>query len=249
MNGVMIDAEALKEFLDKAEPFIPEDAFGSWAEQLDQRLRSADRQFGLVQQSGGDPEKLPWHLIPATRRLPAAERERGAERAYALARLAESGNGQQFWELVDSWEERPKWALEWATYWFYLANPERAPWWARWLYNPGNQTGAFVLLLDDPRVMEPRVPPSQQYGQIAQGMGLLGAVLESIHRLPRVPDSHRPLICLSLVYAVYMFTVTSWRMTTEFTQVLPPFARVVEGLLGIRHGEGVQLEQRESQKL
>lgn len=235
MKRPMIDAETLNEFLGKAEPMLSEEQILTCVSLLKQRTEMASDLFVRALSGGDAAETVIWDLVPATRRLPQSERERFAEFARSLLEKGQKGRVEEIWEALDNWAERPKWVLEWATFWLYLSDPLRYPWWTRWLYNPESHTGALLLVLDDPDVVNPVWPPSYLYNQMQLTQHLLSAVLEATHRLQQIPDLHRPLVSLSWVYAVYMFTMASWRMTSEFTQVLPPFPKVVEGLLGIKH--------------
>lgn len=238
MQRLMIDAETLNEFLGKAEPLLSEERILKIVSQLEQRTGLASDLIDRALSGGDGAESAIWNWVPATRRLSLEERARFE--GFARSFLEKTGNRrmEEAWELLDHWDERPKWGLEWATFWFHLSDPSRFPWWTRWMYTPESHTGAVLLVLDDPDVIQPGQPPSLLFSQIQLAQQVLSAVLEATHRMERVPDTYRPILCLSWVYAVYIFTMASWRMTSEFTQVLPPFPKVVEGLLGIKHMGG-----------
>ncbi|MEB3102987.1 hypothetical protein [Ferviditalea candida] len=238
MQRLMIDAETLNEFLGKAEPLLSEEQIMRIVFRLEQRSKLAPDLLGRALSEGDVADAAIWNWVPATRRLSQDERARFTEFARTFLAKARNHSTEEALELLDHWDERPKWGLEWATFWLHLSDPSRFPWWTRWMYTPETHTGAVLLVLDDPDVIQPGQPPSFLFSQIQLTQQVLSAVLEATHRMDRVPDIYRPILCLSWVYAVYMFTMASWRMTSEFTQVLPPFPKVVEGLLGIKHMGG-----------
>lgn len=243
MSGPVIDAETLTEFLGKAEPFLPEDLTESLGLRMEQRIQGAGSTLTRLRQAPEKDLQGLWEMVPATKRLSSEERQKHDDLAWSLLQSAINLDAAKVFQMLDQLENRPKWAIEWATFWLHAASPEQFPWWPRWLYNAESQTGALLLVLADPKVFDVNQSSLQTYSQINGVSQQLAAVIDATHRMTRVPENHRVLLCFSWVYAVYMFTMASWRMTSEFTQVLPPFPKVVEGLLGIKHREGVALEQ------
>lgn len=232
--SAVVDAEVLAEFLDKAQPYFDQASVLS----LDQRLRA---RRALAQKG---PPEFP-DLIARTPLARRAGRELSDDTAHLLQSLTPAiwaGDVNHVFQRLEGRE--PPWAVEWATFWLHLVHPD-VPWWARWVYQPETHTGALPLLLTDPEVL--RVPaPAMCYGVMTEGTRFLDAVLASTRRWPDVDSESATWVTLASVYAVYMFTMAAWKLTTEFTQVLPPFQRVVENLLGLRRWEG-RIRGRESQ--
>lgn len=235
MKTPLIDAEAMGEFLDKAEPLLPEDFLRTLGERW---KRLTDRLHG-----GGVAAEWPrlWDLTPATRRLAQPLRQTWQARAEELWPLVSAGTAEAALDRLASWGgETPLWLLDWATFWLHVADPERNPWWARWVYRPDGRTGALLLLLDEPDAFGGDGLGST-YQVMREALRFLAEVLASTRRLRATDETHRATVALASVYAVYMFTMAAWRMTTEFTQVLPPFPRVVSALVGIDRWEDSQL--------
>ncbi len=228
MNSAVVDAEALGEFLDKAEPLLDSAVLAALDRSLaarTERVRAADL-----------PWEARWRLAPAGRRVGPEDRARWEPELEPVWRLAAEGRAD---ELMAQLERRapapPPWLLDWATYWLYLRHP-RFAWWARWVYRQDGGTGALPLVTGDMSEMD-RAGVGEAYGAVQQEVRFLGSVLESTHRLGAVSDDHRPMVALAAVYAVYMFTMSAWKLSEEFTKVFPPFPVVVSTLLGVNRWE------------
>lgn len=226
MSAPLIDAQALGEFLDKAQPLLAPDFLQGISSVLERRTQDVRR------------ENLGWPAIwehaPASRRLGQDERERFADTLQLLWPRIRAGDRAEVLRVVSG--GAPEWLRDWATFWLHALSPEEHPWWARWSYRPGARTGALALLLDDPTILE-GLAVGECYRRMAEAERFLYEVLGSTHRLAEVDAAHAPTVALAAVYAVYMFTMASWRMTPEFTQALPPFPNVVRTLLGIDRWE------------
>lgn len=223
MTRLVVDAETLGEFLAKATPFLPDDLLRTYGSAL--RLRSRLASDGLSVDRA-------WQLAPATRRLPKAEREAAWPHVQEVWKPIERDDARAVLALLDDWPARPGWAVDWATFWLACRRPDEAAWWARWVYRPPERTGALTLVVADLEGLDGG-GLSATYERVRQASAFVGAVLDSLRALTPVPDEHRSTVALASVYAVYMFTMAAWRMTPEFTQVMPPFPRVVQKLLGI----------------
>lgn len=228
-NPPLIDAEVLREFFEKAEPFLTAEYLAQLSSDLDgRRLR--------VKAALPDWPAL-WDMAFATRRLPADERALWQPRLEPMRGLMEQADVHGALELVGSLPERPKWLVDWMTFWAHLVNPE-VVWWARWVYTPASETGALLLLLDNPTVLQGAADLQGAYQRVSDAVRFLAAVLDSTRQLEGVEAEYRPMATLALVYTVYMFTMASWKLTEEFTHVLPPFPVVVRMLLGLNRWEG-----------
>lgn len=233
MKRPVIDAEAIKEFLEKADPYLSADFLAALSEDLTDRTRAVREDFL-------DWPRL-WDCAPAGRRLNAEQRKTWTKKLEPFLPMLSAGDARGFVaavarEVVDS----PPWLLDWGTYWVHVAWPEQA-WWSRWMFLPRSRTGALLLVVDDPTAFEQAPSPDVTYTLVQDATDFLGEVLASTRRLDKVSPPYRAVVALAAVYAVYMFTMASWKMTEEFTQVLPPFPIVMKTLLGLTRWEGKRI--------
>ncbi|MDA8205449.1 MAG: hypothetical protein M0Z36_05220 [Thermaerobacter sp.] len=229
-NTPLIDAEVLREFLNKAEPFLTEEYLCRLSSDLELRRRCVAERYP-------DWPDL-WNLVSATKRLAAEERAAWQPQLSPMRPLLKQADVHAVLAgLEEMSDPRPKWLVDWATFWAHAANPE-VVWWARWVYAPTAETGALLLLLDNPTVLQGARDLTAQYRRVSDAVRFLKAVLESTRSLDTVAAEYRPVVTLAVVYTVYMFTMASWKLTEEFTQVLPPFPTVVRMVLGLNRWEG-----------
>lgn len=227
MAPLVVDAEAVREFLDRGEQAFSEPDWARLAAALDARRGQARKVF-----SSWDGR---WSRAPAAIRLGEEERRRWERLLEPHLAAIEAGDAVGFLRGVAPGDP-PPWVVDWGTYWISCLFPDRT-WWARWLYLPGPRTGALPLVLEEPEALEADPTLLGRYARVEQGVAFFGEVVASWRRLPQFPDPERAMVGLALVYAVYLFTMAAWRMTTEFTQVLPPFSEVVRSLLGLKRWE------------
>lgn len=235
MSVAVIDAKALTEFLDKAALYLTE----SHVERLGQRL--SDRR----QEAKAKPPEWPllWTRSPVARRLNGEDLINWKPRLSSLVGPIWAGDTGAVWTRLRQ-SPSPAWLIEWATFWLHLVRDD-LPWWPRWVYQADTETGALALLLTEPAVLK-QDSAAACYAVIGDGIRFLEAVLSSTRRWPQVESSDKTWIALASVYGVYMFTMAAWKLTTEFTQVFPPFPTVVANLLGLRRWEG-HIRGRESE--
>ncbi|WP_028963021.1 hypothetical protein [Sulfobacillus thermosulfidooxidans] len=234
MNALVVDAEAMAEFLDKAESFISEAEFRHWNEVLITRTQSV--------MTALYDDVYCWHVVPATARIKAEQHEPWIEREQQMRKAVEHNPNHVVELLVQS--QAPAWLWEWATFWLANIYPHDYVWWSRWMYRADSQTGAVALIVSDPSCL--KTDSRNLYLSINQAGQFTEQILDGWHRLSLIDTPYRHLVALAMVYTVYLFTMTSWRLTDEFTQVLPPFSKVVASLLGIPRWEGYVVAKSKS---
>lgn len=223
VKAPLIDAEVLREFFDKCDMYLT-------PEFLNQLSSDLEWQHQQVQSGLPDWEGL-WNWAPATRRLAPSTRKEFEKRLENVPSVLAAGDVSRALAIAQEMTERPKWLVDWMTYWIHVRDPERV-WWSRWVYDSKSETGALVLLVDNPASLKggELIPTYQALDSAARYLSVL---LESQRDITLVSVEFRPTVVLALVYGVYMFTMASWKMTEEFTQVLPPFPVVIRMLLGV----------------
>jgi hypothetical protein len=231
VNVPVVDGEAVREFLDKAEPFCSASYLADLAGALERRTAAA---------RGGTMDwPLRWQLAPVARRVNQEERAVWQDRLQPVWDAAVAGDGDHVMGLLAGWSDRPRWLVDWATYWLHVMHPEWL-WWARWVLEPAQRTGALLLVSGDPGGLW-EAGLGEVYHVLAETSRFLGSVLDHTHRLTGIPERFRPMVALAMVYAVYMFTLSAWKLTEEFTRVFPPLPRVVRILLGVNRWEATSV--------
>lgn len=229
MATPVIDAEALREFLDKATPYFSSDYLSAVSAAMARRTRALQADWP------GWPAL--WDRTPVGRKLRAETRQRWQPELNRLLPGIRAGDGDGVMAALARVPERPPWLTDWVTYWLHAGHPELV-WWARWIYRPDNRTGALLLIVDDPTRILNAGGLAATYRLMGDATRYLGSVLALTHPLDDVEESYRPAVALASVYAVYMFTMAAWKMTEEFTKVLPPLPVVIRTLLGLTRWEG-----------
>ena len=132
----------------------------------------------------------------------------------------------------------PRLRLELATGLLHLADPAQYWLWTRWLWDAGKQSGILPLLAggvhhfqgldqgDSYRAVGAVTAMSMRF---AEGSGLLSAdLLEHPHRSPFAAD-----VFLAAAYSIYMYGITSWRLSREYNRLLPTLPDMMRKLLGL----------------
>lgn len=234
MSALVIDAEAVGDFLDKAEGFVTAEDIERWNRVMTVRLGDA------ADVLADDMRNL--LVVPGTRRLNEGGYQLWTQHKETLKHgvIHTPGNMAAYLTSISA----PPWLWEWTTFWLAALWPDDFVWWSRWMFLPSSRTGAVPLVLVDPECLV--ADPQTLYGQIVQAGHFMNHVMESLRRLPDIDPRYRHLTAFAMVYAVYLFTMTSWRLTEEFTRVLPPFPRVVASLLGIQRWEEYSIAKGKS---
>lgn len=139
----------------------------------------------------------------------------------------------------------PRLRLELATGLLHYTLPDKHWLWTRWLWDTTTQTGilpllagsAHNLLADD--VAEGYInvgAVTAMSMRFAEGTGLLTPELtDHPRRRPFAADAF-----LACAYSIYLYSITSWRLSREFNRLLPTLANMMRRLLGLPKQEGTR---------
>ena len=212
-----------------------------------------------------DPER-PWELSKADLRwiadavTPARRLSRRLQEALAhrsdvvplfrhlLQREGEAANRlAHFIAALDPLD--PRLSLELATGLLHYTFPQEHWLWTRWLWDPSTHTGILPLLAGSVQnlLAEDWAGGYRRVGAVTamclrfgEGTGLLvPQLVEDPRRRPFAADAF-----LACAYAVYLFGVTSWRLSREFHRLLPGLPGLMRRLLGFRKERSVPDENR-----
>ncbi len=137
----------------------------------------------------------------------------------------------------------PRLSLELATGLLHYLYPEDHWLWTRWLWDVKHHTGILPLLAGSVRnlLADDVAQGYVNVGSVtamslrfAEGTGLLTQDLMA-HPQRRVFAADAFLAC---AYCVYLYGITSWRLSREFHRLLPPLPKLARRLLGIQPTEG-----------
>ncbi len=132
----------------------------------------------------------------------------------------------------------PRMRLELATGLLHYTFPEDHWLWTRWLWDTTTHTGILPLLAGSVHnlVADDVADGYVKVGSVtamsmrfAEGTGLLTPELtENPRRRPFAPDAF-----LACAYSIYLYGVTSWRLSREFNRLLPTLPNMMRRLLGL----------------
>jgi len=133
-------------------------------------------------------------------------------------------------------------ALELATGLLHYTRPQGHWLWTRWLWDVKHHTGILPLLAGSVRNL--------LADDIAQGYVNVGSVTAMSMRFAEgtgllTPDltdhpERRHFAAdafLACAYCVYLYGITSWRLSREFHRLLPPLPKLARRILGMRDGK------------
>lgn len=165
-----------------------------------------------------------------------------------IAALFDSENGRPVGKRIEDWvaaldglDERV--SLEAATGLLHATLPKTYWWWSRWMWDATTQTGILSLLAGSVHNLRASTIREgyEKVGSVmamsmrfAEGTGLL--VPELVNHPQRVLFAAD--VFLACAYVVYLYGVSSWRLSREFNRLLPPPPVLMRRLLGLpRPGE------------
>lgn len=132
----------------------------------------------------------------------------------------------------------PRQRLELSTGLLHYTFPADHWLWTRWLWDTTTQTGILSLLAGSTRNLQ-ATSVAEGYRNVgavtsmsmrfAEGTGLLTAALtEDPRRRFFAADAF-----LACAYSIYLYGITSWRLSREFNRLLPTLPRMMRRLLGL----------------
>ena len=137
----------------------------------------------------------------------------------------------------------PRLGLELATGLLHYTAPAEHWLWTRWLWDRTTQTGILSLLAGSVRnlLADDLAEGYVRVGSVtamsmrfAEGTGLLTpALVNDPRRSPFAADAF-----LACAYSVYLYGITSWRLSREFNRLLPSLPDMVRRLLGLPKAGG-----------
>lgn len=137
----------------------------------------------------------------------------------------------------------PPLCLEAATGLLHYTEPQRYWLWSRWLWDRERQTGVLSLLAGSVHnLLADSISESyENVGAVTamsmrfgEGTGLLvPELMQHPHRKLFASD-----VFLACAYTVYMYGITSWRLSREFNRLLPTIPRMMRRLLGLTRSKG-----------
>ena len=143
--------------------------------------------------------------------------------------------------VEDAHDLDPRLALEFASGLLHLAAPAENWLWTRWLWDVQTQTGILPLLAGSTQNLLARITPmvTCAWGAVtamamrfAEGVPAFTGLLTAELR----PPSHGALASdafLAAAYSVYLYGITSWRLSREYNRLLPTLPNMTRRLLGL----------------
>jgi hypothetical protein len=146
---------------------------------------------------------------------------------------------EHFVAALEGVDERAR--LEMATGLLHFTFPETYWWWSRWMWDATTQTGILSLLAGSVHNLR-AAGVGEGYEKVgsvtamsmrfAEGTGLL---VPDLVNHPQHPQRalFAPDVFLACAYVVYMYGISSWRLSREFNRLLPPPPTMIRRLLGL----------------
>ena len=117
----------------------------------------------------------------------------------------------------------------------HFLEPGRYWLWTRWIWDPSAETGALALVTTEDTDLGLGTSPGETYLAVGQAV----AFVTETGKAAGFTDLGNGLfgtdVFLAAVYAVYLQTVLSMRMTQEFTKMLPDLPGLVRRMLGVHY--------------
>jgi len=235
--------ETLEEGLNQIDPsdlVALADALVSKHHQFRSRFGVPDQVAAL---SAEDWDWIAAQVTSARRHAQALHASLQPERVNAAAQLLLFGSrpsARRVADFVSTLELRDqRLGLELATGLLHFLQPEGHWLWMRWMWDAKNNTGILPLLAGSVRnlLADDMAQGYVNVGSVtamsfrfAEGTGLLTSDLtDHPERSPFAVDAF-----LACAYCVYMYGITSWRLSREFHRLLPSLPKLARRLLGIR---------------
>ncbi len=238
-----VDAESAHEFLLQATRLATSEDLEDLGQRLEHKSKLFQRALGEDEVRHLDAKDLR-RLIgmvfglrkfanPLLDRLPPeALREAIAQLLHGSAPAPQ--RLQAFVERVPGLDQQA--AVTLASELLHYTHPAQYWLWTPWLWHAGTNGGALPLVLQQgKRLAGSRV--AERYEEVGQALAAVSAVgsQEGFTRLGAgLFGTHAFLAC---VYAVYMYTVFSIKLSQEFNRILPELPELTRRILGVQRLE------------
>jgi hypothetical protein len=168
-------------------------------------------------------------VMPSRRRRHELVVALGDDGVGAVIAAAEQGDPVAAIALASGAPSGREFALELA----HLLHPEDVPLWAPWTWSPGEETGAFALMVHDPGALV-GADDAATLDRLQEVCRYVAAVCHAAGLGVNETDPLSFDVLAAAVWATYAVTVVRLRMTKEFSQLLPPAVGFAERVLGLR---------------
>lgn len=240
-SGAVVDTLTAENFLAEALEKVPAEELRAVGADLHRRSEATRRLLG------DDPARMSRAELRSLLRWGFSTRRHAneiidsvgeAELAAALADLVGSADDPgsrilRFDEVVGT--EGPG-RFDLAPEVLHFSAPERHWMWTRWIWDPDADTGALRLVtLDEVELVG--ADRAETYRLVGRALAFVEETGKARGFTALGEGLYGTNVFLASVYAVYLHTVLSMRMTREFTRLAPEVGELVRRLLGVHHKE------------
>lgn len=117
----------------------------------------------------------------------------------------------------------------------HFLDPGRYWLWTRWMWDPTAETGALALVTTEGTDLGLGSSPGETYLAVGRAVAFVHETGKSAGFTDLGAGLFGTDVFLAAVYAVYLQTVLSMRMTQEFTKMLPDLPELVRRVLGVHY--------------
>jgi hypothetical protein len=232
--GQVVDTSTAQEFMREAlEKITPEE--------LDLTAALCERKAAIFHEAIHGPpldeaalRRILGHVFPVRRKIEPLLASVDAERLGGLVRSLVDGTEPllaRFDAFVEALGEFDA-ATDLAAEVLHFTDPERFWPWARWMWDPANETGALRLVTMDEFDLG-GATPGEVYFRVGEAVDFVRRTGDAAG-FTRIGNGMFGMdVFLACVYGIYMYTVLRMRMTQEFNKVVPQLPELARRLLGV----------------
>jgi hypothetical protein len=239
--GQVVDTPTAQEFMREAlEKITPEelDAVAGLCERKAALFHDVLHGRGPAPPDEAALKELCAHVFPVRRKTEALFASIGAGPLGEHVRALLDGTGplleryNSFVAALDGFEP----ATDLAAEILHFTDPERFWPWARWMWDPANETGSLRLVTMDEFDLG-GATPGEVYFRVGEAVDFVRRTGDAAG-FTRIGNGMFGMdVFLACVYGIYMYTVLRMRMTQEFNKVVPQLPELARRLLGVHRLE------------